>query len=60
MKIGNIYISRKLILAVVGIVQVLALDYLGVPEGIWQAIAALIGVLIAGIALEDAGAKSAG
>ena len=60
MKIGNIYISRKLILAVVGIVQVLALDYLGVPEGIWQAIAALIGVLIAGIAIEDAGEKAAG
>jgi hypothetical protein len=44
----------------VGIVQVLALDYLGVPADIWQAIAGLIGVLIAGIALEDAGAKSAG
>ena len=60
MKIGNIYISRKLVLAVVGIVQVLALDYLGVPEGVWQAIAALIGVLIAGIAIEDAGEKAAG
>ena len=60
MKIGNFYISRKLILAVVGIVQVLALDYLGVPEGVWQAIAALIGVLIAGIAIEDAGEKAAG
>ena len=51
--------SRKFWLAVVGIVQVLALDYFGVPEDIWQAIAALIGVLIAGIALEDAGEKSA-
>ena len=60
MKIGNFYISRKLILAIVGIVQVLALDYLGVPEGVWQAIAALIGVLIAGIAIEDAGEKAAG
>jgi xanthine/uracil/vitamin C permease (AzgA family) len=51
--------SRKFWLAVVGIIQVLALDYLGVPENIWQSIAALIGVLIAGIALEDAGEKSA-
>ena len=55
-----IYKSRKFWLAIVGIVQVLALDYLGVPADIWQAIAGLIGVLIAGIALEDAGAKSAG
>ena len=52
--------SRKFWLAVVGVVQVLVLDYLGVPEDIWQAIAALIGVVIAGIAIEDAGAKSAG
>ena len=52
--------SRKFWLAIVGIVQILALDYLGVPENIWQAIAALIGVVIAGIAIEDAGAKSAG
>lgn len=55
-----IWKSRKFLLAAFGIVQVLALDYLGVPADIWQAIAGLIGVLIAGIALEDAGAKSAG
>jgi len=60
MEMVPIYKSRKFWLAVVGIVQVLALDYLGVPADIWQAIAGLIGVLIAGIALEDAGAKSAG
>jgi hypothetical protein len=52
--------SRKFWLAVVGIIQIFALDYLGVPEDIWQAIAALIGVVIAGIAIEDAGEKSAG
>jgi hypothetical protein len=52
--------SRKFWLAVVGVVEVLVLDYLGVPSDIWQAIAALIGVVIAGIAIEDAGAKSAG
>ncbi len=52
--------SRKFWLAVVGVVQVIVLDYLGLNPEIWQAIAALIGVLIAGIAVEDAGAKVAG
>ena len=52
--------SRKFWLAVVGVVQIFALNYFGVPEDIWQAIAALIGVVIAGIAIEDAGEKSAG
>jgi len=52
--------SRKFWLAVVGVLEVVVLDYLGVPANIWQAIAALIGVVIAGIAIEDAGAKSAG
>jgi len=52
--------SRKFWLAVVGVVQIFALNYFGVPEDIWQSIAALIGVVIAGIAIEDAGEKSAG
>ena len=52
--------SRKFWLAVIGVVQVIALDLLGLNPEIWQAIAALIGVLIASIALEDAGEKSAG
>ena len=52
--------SRKFWLAVVGVVQVVALNYFGVPEDIWQSIAVLISVLIAGIAIEDAGEKSAG
>ena len=55
-----IWKSRKFWLAVVGVVQVVVLDYLGLNPEIWQAIAGLIGVLIAGIALEDAGMKAAG
>lgn len=47
--------SRKFWLAVVGVIEVVVLNYLKVPADIWQAIAALIGVLIAGIAVEDAG-----
>lgn len=50
--------SRKFWLAVFGIVQALVLQYLNVPADIWQAITALIMVLIAGIAIEDAGEKS--
>lgn len=55
-----IWKSRKFWLAIVGVVQVIVLDGLGLNPEIWQAIAGLIGVLIAGIALEDAGAKAAG
>ena len=57
---ASLFKSRKFWLAVFGVVQVLVLHYLNVPDEIWQAIAALVGVLIAGIAVEDAGSKSAG
>ena len=49
--------SRKFWLAVFGVVQAVVLHYFAVPDDVWQTIAALIGVLIAGIAVEDAGAK---
>ena len=52
--------SRKFWLAVFGVAQAVVLYYLNVPEEIWQTIAFLIGVVIAGIAVEDAGEKSAG
>jgi len=51
--------SRKFWLAVFGVAQALVLSYVQVPDQIWQAIAALVAVLIASIALEDGlGAKS--
>jgi hypothetical protein len=49
--------SRKFWLAVFGIVQALVLHYLSVPDDIWQAIAGLVAVLIASIAVEDAGSN---
>jgi hypothetical protein len=49
--------SRKFWLAVFGVVQALVLHFLNVPEEIWQAIASLVMVLIAAIAIEDAGEK---
>lgn len=49
--------SRKFWLAVVGVVQVIVLDALGVAPEIWAAIEALIVVLIGTIAIEDAAAK---
>jgi hypothetical protein len=52
--------SRKFWLAVFGVVQALVLHYLDVPEEIWQSIVALVGVLIAAIAVEDAAEKRAG
>ena len=55
----SLFKSRKFWLAVFGVVQVVVLHYFQVPDKIWQAIAGLVGVLIAGIAIEDAGEKSA-
>lgn len=52
--------SRKLWLAVFGVIQAVVLQYFQVPDEIWQSIVALVMVLIAGIAIEDAGAKAGG
>lgn len=52
--------SRKFWLAIFGVVQVAVLHYFNVPDEVWQAIAALVMVLIGAIAVEDAGAKAGG
>ena len=53
--------SRKFWLAVFGILQVVFFHvFTDFPEEIWQAIATLVGILIAAIAVEDAGAKIGG
>ena len=52
--------SRKFWLSAFGIAQALTLHYLRVPDEIWQAIVALVMVLIGSIAAEDAAQKRAG
>ena len=52
--------SRKFWLAVFGVIQAIVLYYLNVPSEIWQTIAGLVAVVIAGIAVEDAGTKAGG
>ncbi len=53
--------SRKFWLAIFGVIQTLVFYSLpDFPQEVWQSIDALIVVLIASIAIEDAGAKSAG
>ncbi len=52
--------SRKFWLAVFGVVQALVFHFINVPEDVWQAIAALVAVLIASIAVEDAAEKRGG
>ena len=52
--------SRKLWLAVFGVIQAVVLQYFEVPDDIWQAVVGWIMVLITGIAIEDAGAKAGG
>jgi hypothetical protein len=49
--------SRKFWLSVFGVVQVLILHFFQVPDPIWQAITALVMVLITSIAIEDAAEK---
>jgi hypothetical protein len=52
--------SSKFWLGVFGIVQALVLEYLSVPDSVWQSIAGLVMVMIGSIAIEDHGAKSGG
>jgi hypothetical protein len=57
----GLLVSRKFWLAVFALVSTIVFQFLPqFPKEVWQAIDALIGVLIASIAIEDAGAKSAG
>lgn len=58
MFLKSLLYSRKFWLSVFGVAQAVILHYLQVPEAIWQAIAALVGVLVASIAIEDAGEKA--
>jgi hypothetical protein len=55
-----IWKSRKFWLAVFAVVQSVVLYYFNVPKEIWTNITTLVMVLIVGIAVEDAGAKSGG
>ena len=52
--------SSKFWLAVFALVQAVVLHYLDVPDEIWQAVAGVIVVVIAGIAAEDVAAKLPG
>lgn len=45
--------SRKVLIAVFAVVQALVLQYLDVPDAVWQSISGLAAVLIASIAAED-------
>jgi hypothetical protein len=53
--------SRKFWIAVFGVVQTILFQFVpDFPPAVWQAIDALVAVLIAAIATEDAAAKRAG
>lgn len=52
--------SRKFWLAVFGVVSTVVLHYFNIPQDIWMAIDGLVAVLIASIAIEDAGEKAGG
>jgi len=52
--------SRKFWLTAFGVIQAVVFHYLNVPEEIWQAVAALVAVLIGSIAIEDAAEKHSG
>ena len=49
--------SRKFYVALFGVVQALVLQYLDVPDAVWQSITALVAVLVASIAAEDYAVK---
>lgn len=51
--------SRKFLLALFAVAQTLVLHYYSVDPEVWAAIDAMVGVLIASIAHEDAAEKAA-
>lgn len=51
--------SRKVLVALFAVVQALVLEYLSIPDAVWQSIAALAGVLILSISYEDGQEKGA-
>jgi hypothetical protein len=57
--IKALFRSRKFLLALFGVVQVIVLHYLSVPDEIWQAITLLVLTLIGSIAYEDGKEKGA-
>jgi hypothetical protein len=54
----SLFRSRKVLLACLGVVNTLVAHYLKVDPEVWASIDALLVVLIASIALEDAGEKA--
>jgi hypothetical protein len=57
----SLLVSRKFWLAVFALISTVVFQFFPqFPKEVWQAIDALVGVLIAAIAIEDAGAKFAG
>ena len=52
--------SRKVVLALLGVIQTLACSYLGLPADVWLTINALLVAVIGSIALEDAALKRGG
>jgi hypothetical protein len=56
--IKSLFRSRKVLLASLGVVNTLVAHYLKVDPEVWASIDALLVVLIASIALEDAGEKA--
>lgn len=51
--------SRKVLVALFAVIQALVLEYLSIPDTVWQSIAALAGVLILSISYEDGQEKGA-
>jgi hypothetical protein len=52
--------SRKVLLAILAVVQTLVAHYLDIPTEVWASVDALLVVLIGAIAYEDAAEKSSG
>lgn len=52
--------SRAFLLALLGVIQTVVSHYASIPDDVWQAINALIIVVIGKIAVEDTAAKLRG
>lgn len=56
----SLFYSRKVLLALAGVISTVAAHYFNIPVEVWAAIDALLLAVIGGIAYEDGAEKSAG
>lgn len=54
-KFVEVLLNKEVLTAIFGVITVLVMRYLNVPEEIWQSVVVLAGILIAKFGIDDLG-----